>query len=106
MSASSDVDVDVERGQIGEKGEKGQTGENVVAHEKVDWDGPDDPANPMNWPTGKKAAQLVLMAANTFITYVPFFSLGGGKLIQVQPARLVHVRARHPRRYERLPLDR
>ncbi|KAL4808632.1 major facilitator superfamily domain-containing protein [Aspergillus unguis] len=35
---------------------------------KVDWDGPDDPANPVNWPTGKKAAQLTLMAANTFVT--------------------------------------
>ena len=73
MAASSGVDADVEKGQIGETGEKGQNGEgqngeNVVAHEKVDWDGPDDPANPMNWPTGKKAAQLVLMAANTFIT--------------------------------------
>lgn len=68
MSALNDGDVDVEKGQIdGEKGQKGENGENV-AHEKVDWDGPDDPANPMNWPTGKKAAQLVLMAANTFIT--------------------------------------
>ncbi|KAL4779645.1 major facilitator superfamily domain-containing protein [Aspergillus varians] len=52
-----------------ERGEKAETGENeVLAHEKVDWDGPDDPANPMNWSTGKKAAQLVFMSANTFIT--------------------------------------
>ncbi|KAF9891852.1 hypothetical protein FE257_003337 [Aspergillus nanangensis] len=40
----------------------------VLDDDQVDWDGPDDVANPMNWPTGKKARQLVLMAFNTFIT--------------------------------------
>ncbi|KAJ5675971.1 MFS general substrate transporter [Penicillium macrosclerotiorum] len=34
----------------------------------VDYDGPDDPENPFNWPTRKKARQLGLMAFNTFIT--------------------------------------
>ncbi|OOF93141.1 hypothetical protein ASPCADRAFT_517318 [Aspergillus carbonarius ITEM 5010] len=34
----------------------------------VDWDGPDDPENPLNWATGKKARQLVLLSCNTFIT--------------------------------------
>lgn len=33
----------------------------------VDWDGPDDPANPFNWSTPKKARQLVFMAFNTFV---------------------------------------
>ncbi|KAL4977176.1 major facilitator superfamily domain-containing protein [Aspergillus desertorum] len=51
-----------------ERAEKGGHGPTENRSEKVDWDGPDDPANPMNWSTGKKAAQLVLMAANTFIT--------------------------------------
>ncbi|KAL4877059.1 major facilitator superfamily domain-containing protein [Aspergillus karnatakaensis] len=52
-----------------EQGEKGDNVEShVVAHEKVDWDGPDDPENPMNWTQGKKMQQLVFMAANTFIT--------------------------------------
>ncbi|KKK23902.1 hypothetical protein P175DRAFT_0433997 [Aspergillus ochraceoroseus IBT 24754] len=41
---------------------------NVPAEEKVDWDGPDDPENPMNWPKYKQMRQLVLMALNTFIT--------------------------------------
>lgn len=36
----------------------------------VDYDGPDDPENPFNWPRWKKGRQLVLMAFNTFITYV------------------------------------
>jgi hypothetical protein len=54
-----------------EQGEKGEIVSDVVAQEKVDWDGPDDPENPMNWTTRKKMQQLVLMAANTFITYAP-----------------------------------
>lgn len=51
-----------------DRAEKGENGPRENSDEKVDWDGPDDPANPMNWSSGKKAAQLVLMAANTFIT--------------------------------------
>lgn len=35
----------------------------------VTWDGPDDPENPFNWKTYKKARQLVFMAFNTFLTY-------------------------------------
>ncbi|KAF7589918.1 hypothetical protein BBP40_003536 [Aspergillus hancockii] len=34
----------------------------------VDWDGPDDPENPFNWSTSKKAVQLVFMAFNTFVS--------------------------------------
>ncbi|KAJ5724131.1 major facilitator superfamily domain-containing protein, partial [Penicillium malachiteum] len=34
----------------------------------VDWDGPDDPENPFNWPSYKKWRQLILMAINTFLT--------------------------------------
>ncbi|KAL4899240.1 hypothetical protein BDW74DRAFT_189493 [Aspergillus multicolor] len=56
------VDRDVERG------EKEENVSTPVDSDKVDWDGPDDPANPMNWSTSLKAAQMVLMAANTFIT--------------------------------------
>lgn len=36
----------------------------------VDWDGPDDPENPFNWPSYKKWRQLMFMAVNTFLTYV------------------------------------
>lgn len=31
----------------------------------VDWDGPDDPANPMNWPASKK---LIAIGLVSFIT--------------------------------------
>jgi hypothetical protein len=31
----------------------------------VDWDGPDDPQNPLNWPAFKRMTQVVL--ASTFL---------------------------------------
>ena len=34
----------------------------------VDWDGPDDPQNPRNWSSGKKAATVVVISVVTFIT--------------------------------------
>lgn len=37
----------------------------------VDWDGPDDPQNPLNWSRGKKAAIMVTLSALTFVTQVP-----------------------------------
>ena len=33
----------------------------------VDWDGPDDPTNPMNWPQWKVKAHIFLVSAITFI---------------------------------------
>lgn len=34
----------------------------------VDWDGPDDPENPMNWPTWRKLVSVGIVSAITFIT--------------------------------------
>ncbi|KAK7428786.1 hypothetical protein QQZ08_004711 [Neonectria magnoliae] len=34
----------------------------------VDWDGPDDPANPQNWSLGKKAVTVCLVSSITFVT--------------------------------------
>ena len=34
----------------------------------VDWDGPDDPANPMNWPEGRKWGLIAVLAAVTLVT--------------------------------------
>ena len=34
----------------------------------VDWDGPDDPANPQNWPAKKKWSIIAALGAVTFIT--------------------------------------
>lgn len=36
----------------------------------VDWDGPDDPENPLNWPSRKKVLIVVSISVITFITYV------------------------------------
>jgi hypothetical protein len=38
----------------------------------VDFDGPDDPSNPMNWRVGKKWGMVFLISAITFLT--PFAS--------------------------------
>lgn len=35
---------------------------------EVDWDGPDDPANPMNWPAWSKVVNVGLISCLTFIT--------------------------------------
>lgn len=34
----------------------------------VDWDGPDDPANPQNWSNSNKAITVVLVSSITFVT--------------------------------------
>jgi hypothetical protein len=35
----------------------------------VDWDGPDDPTNPLNWPTKKKSIIVATISFITFLTY-------------------------------------
>lgn len=44
----------------------------------VDWDGPEDPTNPMNWPPWKVRTHIFLISAITFIRWAitTFFSLG------------------------------
>ena len=34
----------------------------------VDWDGPNDPQNPLNWPTSRKWTAIGLVSFNTFNT--------------------------------------
>lgn len=36
----------------------------------VDWDGPNDPDNPLNWSTKKKWGHIAVLASITFLTYV------------------------------------
>ncbi|KJZ78858.1 hypothetical protein HIM_01631 [Hirsutella minnesotensis 3608] len=40
----------------------------------VDWDGPDDPENPLNWPFSKKFAALGIVSAITFLRQVDEYS--------------------------------
>jgi hypothetical protein len=35
----------------------------------VDWDGPDDPQNPLNWPAWKRMTQVVLASAFLLTAY-------------------------------------
>ena len=35
----------------------------------VDWDGDDDPENPLNWPSRKKGIIIALLSSLTFVTY-------------------------------------
>lgn len=34
----------------------------------VNWDGPDDPANPQNWSTKKKTITVMIVSSVTFVT--------------------------------------
>jgi len=36
----------------------------------VDWDGPNDPENPLNWPEGRKWGLIACLGAVTLVTYV------------------------------------
>jgi len=41
------------------------TDPNVIV---VDWDGPDDPENPLNWPSSRKWSAMLVIAAMCFLT--------------------------------------
>lgn len=41
----------------------------------VDWDGKDDPANPLNWSKTKRISQVVLISAITMLTLVDGLSI-------------------------------
>lgn len=34
----------------------------------VDWDGPEDPENPLNWPTSKKLAAIAIVSMITLLS--------------------------------------
>jgi hypothetical protein len=65
-------DTDVEKGPV-----ETQDGENRQEEEAprdpniVDWDGPDDPENPLNWTTKRKVSATLSISLITFLTYVP-----------------------------------
>lgn len=80
-SAAADAEEDLEKTAAGlteedlEKGDGSASNGNGSAEEKkdpnmVDWDGPDDSANPMNWPPRKKWSLVAVLSAITFTTWV------------------------------------
>lgn len=43
----------------------------------VNWDGPDDPEKPLNWPASKKWINIALLSSITFLTCVSCFREDG-----------------------------
>lgn len=42
--------------------------EEQIGSNRVDWDGPDDPSNPVNWSPSLKWANVAVVSAITFLT--------------------------------------
>ncbi|KAJ5118393.1 hypothetical protein N7526_010030 [Penicillium atrosanguineum] len=67
-------DVDLERNQMELKKSKSarsaRSARSRLDSKLVDWDGPDDPENPKNWPNKKKWAATVTVSLFTFISPV------------------------------------
>jgi hypothetical protein len=40
-----------------------KTSDQATKNNVVDWDGPEDPQNPLNWPAWKRMTQVVLASA-------------------------------------------
>lgn len=64
-------EADVEKGTTQlesgiEQGEEASRDPNIV-----DWDGPDDPENPLNWTVKRKVTATVSIALITLLTYDP-----------------------------------
>jgi hypothetical protein len=57
-SISDDVYHDQQLSESGEAAIDQERKDNIV-----DWDGPDDPHNPRNWPTWKRMIQVVLVSS-------------------------------------------
>lgn len=73
-SASSNLDkeMDLEMGHRSDDSEKKdpETTRTKVDPNIVDWDGPEDPQNPVNWSEKLKWANVAIIASITFLTQV------------------------------------
>lgn len=64
-------DIDIERNQMElKKSKSARSARSRLDSKLVDWDGPDDPENPKNWPNKKKWAATVTVSLFTFISPV------------------------------------
>lgn len=71
----------------------------------VDWDGPNDPENPLNWTTTRKVAAIATVSLITFLSYVFLSDLNRAQLTTNQPARIDHHIVVNIGRAHHLPLD-
>lgn len=72
-SSSLEKDADLEAGGGSSTLHKKQadTEQKVVDPNIVDWDGPDDPRNPVNWSSKLKWENIAVISTVTFLTYAP-----------------------------------
>ena len=70
-SSNLDEKIDLEAGHASEDSKKDPgTRSTEVDPNIVDWDGPDDPKNPVNWSENLKWANVAVVASITFLTQV------------------------------------
>lgn len=62
------VDVERSSGSVVEK--SADEGLEAKDPNVVDFDGPDDPENPMNWPSAKKTVAIAIVSLMTLLSYV------------------------------------
>ena len=69
-SSNLGEEMDIEAGHHSGDSEKQKTGANQIEVDPnvVDWEGPDDPQNPINWSERLKWANVAIIASITFIT--------------------------------------
>lgn len=65
---SLDEQVDVEKRAAFSDNETPKQGDGPRDPNIVDWDGPDDPENPLNWTAKRKVTATVSIALITFLT--------------------------------------
>lgn len=77
----------------------------------VDWEGPDDPENPMNWPRGRKLLITITISFITLLTYVYPMNIRNKLLISAaelnifdQSPRLLYVCSRSSSSHGRLQI--
>ncbi len=73
LTGSHDVEKEAAASDENDANKSGNEKEEPVANSEEDanvvfWDGPDDPANPFNWPTWVKVTNCALISTLTFIT--------------------------------------
>lgn len=75
IEVDSEKPTDLEANVVGSRslstdGQELQKDDATVDPNVVDWDGPDDPTNPLNWPPWKIKTHIFLVSAITFIRLV------------------------------------
>lgn len=70
----NDTHNDLERA-LTEKSHHTTQGNATKVVTALDWTGPDDPENPENWSSGKKAFHIAYVGLQCFVVYVPSYRL-------------------------------